>query len=89
MIGDILLIISWVFIITATLGIYRYKNFYNRLLTSSKIDAMSTLLIMSALIIKSGLSGTSFKYLLLLAFLIITNPVSTYLIGNRFYKSRR
>lgn len=85
MIYKILLIISWIYIIFGLVGIFRFKNMYARLLTSSKIDTVATITLIIALIIKSGLNFFSFRLLLILLFTMITNPISNHIIARSAY----
>lgn len=85
MIYKSLLIISWIYIIFGLIGIFRFKNMYARLLTSSKIDTVAALTILIALIIKSGFNLLSLRLLLIMIFLMITSPVSNHIIARSAY----
>jgi len=80
-----LLILSWIYIVFGVVGIFRFKNMYARLLTSSKIDTVATITILIALIVKSGISDLSIRLLLIMFFIMITNPVSTHIISRSAY----
>lgn len=85
MIYKFLLVLSWVYIIFGLIGIFRFKNMYARLLTSSKIDTVAAFTILIALIIKSGFSFITFRLILIMAFLMITSPVSNHIITRSAY----
>jgi len=70
-----------VFIFFGTLGIIRFPDIYTRLQTSSKCDAAGTVAILIGLIVKEGLSSLSLKILIILIFLLLTNPVATHAIA--------
>lgn len=80
-----LLVLSWVYIIFGLIGIFRFKNMYARLLTSSKIDTVATLTILVALIIKSGFNSLSLRLFIIIIFLMITSPVSSHIIARSAY----
>jgi len=80
-----LLILSWIYIIFGIVGIFRFKNMYARLLTSSKIDTVATLTILIALIIKSGFNNISLRLFLIMIFLMITSPISSHIIARSAY----
>lgn len=80
-----LLVLSWVYIIFGIIGIFRFKNMYARLLTSSKIDTVATLTILVALIIKSGFNSLSLRLFIIIIFLMITSPVSSHIIARSAY----
>ena len=80
-----LLILSWIYIIFGLIGIFRFNNMYVRLLTSSKIDTVATITILIALIVKSGINDLSLRLLLILIFIMITNPVNNHIICRSAY----
>lgn len=85
MIYKIFLIISWIYILFGLIGIFRFSNMYARLLTSSKIDTVASITILLALIIKSGFSPITIRLLIILLFIMITNPVSNHIIARSAY----
>jgi len=85
MIYKLLLILSWVYIVFGVIGIFRFKNMYARLLTSSKIDTVAAITIFLALIIKSGLSPLTIRLILILTLVLITSPVSSHIIARSAY----
>lgn len=87
MIYKLLFILSWIYIIFGIIGIFKFKDIYSRLLTSSKIDTAAVLTIFFALIIKSGFSLMSLKLFLILLFIIITAPVANHVIARSAYLS--
>lgn len=85
MISNILLVISWIYIIFGIIGIFRFKNMYARLLTSSKIDTVAFITIILALIFKVGFSGLSIRLIMILIFMLLTGPVSSHIIARSAY----
>jgi multicomponent Na+:H+ antiporter subunit G len=80
MIYRLLLMVSWVYIIFGTIGVFRFSNLYSRLLVSSKIDTAAMITIILALIVKLGFDKLSLKLLLILLFLLVTIPISNHVI---------
>lgn len=78
--SDILLVISWFIVGFGLLGVYRFKNLYSRLLTSSKIDSAAVLLIIVALIIRTGFNYMSLKMVIIMIFVAFTSPITNHLI---------
>ena len=70
---------SWVFIIFGMVAIFKLKNLYTRILSAATIDTVGSLTILIALLIANI---TSYEYvvrfILLIGFLIITNPISSH-----------
>lgn len=85
MIYIILIILSWVYIIFGMIGIFRFKDMYVRLLTSTKIDTVATITILIALVVKSGFSDISLRLLIIMIFIVITNPVNNHIICRSAY----
>ena len=87
-IAYIILIIAWIFIIFGMIAIYLLKNLYTRILTAATIDTVASFLVLFALIFISWRFEYGFRLVLLIVFLVITNPISShvnirsaYLIG--------
>jgi multicomponent Na+:H+ antiporter subunit G len=85
MIGKILLVISWIYIVFGIIGIFRFENMYSRLLTSSKIDTVATLTLLIALVFYTGISEYTVKLLLIIFFLVVTSPISSHIIVRSAY----
>jgi len=58
---------------------------YARLLTSSKIDTVAAITILIALIIKTGFNYISLRLLIIMIFLMVTNPVNSHIIARSAY----
>ena len=84
----VILIVAWLFIIFGMIAIFSLKNLYTRILTAATIDTVASFLVLFALIFISWRIEYGFRLVLLIVFLIITNPISShvnirsaYLIG--------
>lgn len=80
-----LLVLSWIYIIFGMIGIFRFNDMYVRLLTSSKIDTVATITILIAMIVKSRFSELSLRLLIIMIFVMITNPVNNHIICRSAY----
>ena len=85
-ISDLLLVIGAITALIGTIGCFRFKDFLSRTHAAAIVDTFSTLLIISALIIKSGLSLFSAKLLLILIFLCITGSTAIHVLSQAFLK---
>ncbi len=65
----------------AVYGVYRFHFVLNRMHAAAIIDTLALLLVMTALIICSGISFQMLKLLLVLGFLWFASPVSSHLIS--------
>lgn len=86
-IGNTLITMGLLFIVLGTVGIVLYKEFYARILSCSKIDTVGFSLIIIGFVVKSGFQAVSLKLLLIMVFIIVTNPVTTHVIAHAAYAS--
>ena len=87
LIGKVVIIISIVFIFFGVIGIFRFKDFYSRILISSKVETVGFITLMIGVVLYKGLSFFTLKVLLLVFLVILTNPLSTHAIARSAYKS--
>jgi multicomponent Na+:H+ antiporter subunit G len=87
LLGNVLIVIGLVFIFFGVYGILRFKNFYSRILITSKVDTVGFITLMIGIIIKAGMSFFSLKVLFIIILAIITNPISTHAIARSAYIS--
>jgi len=80
MIADILLVFSMIFLLSGAVGVNRLKGVFPKLLSSSLIDTMAFILLIVALMIKSGFTGMSVRLGIVLIFIVLTNPVINHVI---------
>lgn len=85
MIFNVLMIISWILLLIGIVGIYKFDGVYSKLLSSSKIDSVTIIILSMALIIKVGFNLMSLKILLILVFYLLTNPITNQMIGSSAY----
>ena len=89
-IGYVFIITGILFICFGVLGIYRFKDFYSRMLIASKIDTIGFITVMVGVVIKSGFTMFSLKVLLILVITIIINPViNNAIVRSAYYSEYR
>ena len=76
-----------VFMAFGVVGIYKFNNFYTRLLASSKVDTVGMLTVMIGVIVSHGFSYFTGKVLLLLAIMLIFTPLVTHVLARSAYLS--
>lgn len=74
----IILIFSWFFIVFGMIAIFRLKNMYSRILAATTIDTIASLLVLIALMFVAGSFNFIIRLIILLLFLLITNPISSH-----------
>ena len=85
--GNIIILIGIVFIFFGIIGIFRFKNFYARILVTAKIDTVGMLTIIIGLIVKHGVGFFSLKLLLLTVLMMIINPLVVHMTARSAYLS--
>lgn len=86
-IGDVIILAGIVFISFGVYGIFKFKNFYSRILVSSKVDTVGFFTIMSGVVLKQGLSYFSLKILMILLIMLVIFPLTTHSIARSAYLS--
>lgn len=87
MIYKLLLLLSWLFLIIGIAGLFKFKGVFTKLLSSSKIDSVTIITLILALIFKSGFSMISLKLIIILIFYLLTNPVTNQIIAISAYRN--
>ena len=85
LIANIITGIGVVAVLLGVFGLYRFKDFFSRILIGSIIDTVGFVTICTGVIIRKGISWFSLKVLLLIAVVIIINPVITHAIARSAY----
>ena len=74
-IGNILIFFGVAFAAIGLMGVFRFKDFYSKLLASSKIDTMAMITVLLGVAIRSGFNFFTLKIALILFIVIIVNPI--------------
>jgi multicomponent Na+:H+ antiporter subunit G len=86
-IGHILVVIGLIFVAFGIIGIYRFKGFFQRLLSSSKIDTVGTITVIIGMILIHGVSMFSARLVLIFGILLLLGPLSTHIVARSAYMS--
>lgn len=78
----ILISAGFMFMLFGIIGIFTFKNFYPRLLASSKVDTVGIMTLILGMMLRHGFSFFSGKLLILLAIIMIINPLEAYILGH-------
>jgi len=85
--ANIVIIIGVILMLFGVIGIFRFPNFYFRILVAPKIDTVGTMIVIIGVVIRHGLSFFSLRAILLLVFMLAVNPMVTYLLARSAYLS--
>lgn len=86
-IGIILICIGFVFMIFGTIALFRYKDFYARMLSSCIIDVTGLLTIIIGIIFYRGRDIGIFKLIFLAVLYILLNSISSHVLARGAYLS--
>ncbi|WP_303868513.1 monovalent cation/H(+) antiporter subunit G [Acetobacterium wieringae] len=87
LLANLLITVALIFMALGVIGLFRFKNFYSRILISAKIETVGFLTIMIGLVILSGFSYAALKIMLITLLVMITNPLSTHAIARSAFLS--
>ena len=85
--GDVIIIAGIVFMFFGVIGIFKFENFYTRILVTAKIDTVGLLTLMIGLAVKHGMSFFSLKLLILTCIMMILNPLAVHMVARSAYLS--
>lgn len=78
--GNIIVIIGLILMAFGVIGMFRFKDYFSRVLIGGKVDTVGLITILIGLILKNGFTYFSGKILLVLILYIVTNPIATHAI---------
>ena len=73
--GHVMIIAGLIFMFFGVIGIFKYKDFYPRVLVTSKIDTVGMTTVFIGLVLRHGVSFFSGKILLIMVIMLILNPL--------------
>ena len=88
-IGNIVIVAGIIFMFFGIIGIYKFNNFYTRLLVASKSDIVGAVTLMLGVAIRHGFSFFTAKVLLLVVIMLIFNPLISHVLARSAYLSER
>ncbi len=85
---ELINLLSWIclllgsfFAVSGGVGLLRFPDFFSRLHPAGMTDTLGAALIMIGLMFQAGFNLISVKLLMILAFLLITNPTATHALA--------
>lgn len=78
----VLLVVGGFFVFAGGLGALRMPDFYTRMHAASLTDTLGTILVLTGLMLQSGISLATVKLLAILALLLFTAPTAAYALAN-------
>ena len=85
--GNIIIFIGIIFMSFGVIGIFKFKNFYERIIISAKIDTVGAFTLIIGMIIKHGFGFFSLKLLLIMVLMVIINPLIAHITAGSAHAS--
>ena len=85
--GNIIILAGIIFMLFGIIGIFKFKNFYARILVSSKIDTVGAFTVIIGLAVKHGFGFFSLKLILIIVLMMIINPLVIHMTARSAYLS--
>ena len=76
-----------IFMLFGVVGLFRFKDLFPRILVTANIDTVGAITLIIGLIVKHGAGFFSLKLLLLVALMLILNPLVAHIIARSAYLS--
>lgn len=86
-IGNVFIVLGVIFMTLGVVGIFKFDNFYPRLLVASKVDTVGALTLSVGIMIRQGFGFFSAKVFLIMVILVILGPLVVHIIARSAYIS--
>lgn len=86
-IGTVVIIAGIIFMAIGVFGLFRFNDFYPRLLIASKIDTVGLLTLLLGICIRNGFSFFSAKIMLIVIIILILNPMVAHVVASSAYEA--
>ncbi|MCL2856079.1 MAG: monovalent cation/H(+) antiporter subunit G [Defluviitaleaceae bacterium] len=87
LISNILLVIGLIFMVFGVIGLFRFRDFYPRILMASKIDTVGMTTLLLGLAVRHGFTFFTAKLVLMMVIIIILNPLVAHIMVRSAYLS--
>lgn len=74
------------FMLVGSIGIIRLPDFYSRTHSVSKSDTLGIIFVILGLVIYEGFTQSSFKLILIVLFIALSNPIGTHALARAAMK---
>ncbi|MCL2396999.1 MAG: monovalent cation/H(+) antiporter subunit G [Defluviitaleaceae bacterium] len=85
--GHIVIGIGIAFMVIGAYGLFKFRDFYPRLLIASKIDTVGLLTVLFGITLRSGFTFFSAKVLFIAVIILILNPMVAHIVARAAYRA--
>jgi len=86
-IGTVIIVIGFVFMFFGVVAMFKFKDFYTRIMAASKIDTVGALTIIIGLALQHGISPFTGKIIFIALILLLFNPLVAHILARSAYLS--
>jgi multicomponent Na+:H+ antiporter subunit G len=86
-IGNIVVMIGIICMLIGAYGLFKFRDFYPRLLIATKIDTVGLMTLLFGICIIHGFSFFSLKVIFIILIILILNPFVAHLIAQAAYRA--
>jgi len=86
-IGNIVVIIGIICMLIGAYGLFKFRDFYPRLLIATKIDTVGLMTLLFGICIIQGFNFFSLKVVFIILIILILNPLTAHLIAQAAYRA--
>ena len=86
-ISNVVIIIGICFMFFGATCLFKFKDFYPRLLASSKVDTVGLLTLLFGICLRHGISFFTGKVLLIIVIILILNPMVAHIVARSAYEA--
>ena len=84
--SNILVVSGILFMLFGTIGLFRFKDFYARILIAANIDTMGVLTLLLGLALRHGVDFFTGKLLLIGVIMLVLNPLVAHVLVRSAHK---
>ena len=86
-IGNIFIGIGLFFMFFGAVGVFKFKNFYTRMMAASKVDTVGMMTFVLGMSFRTGFTFFTAKMWLIVIITLILNPLVTHVVTRAAYES--
>ena len=86
-ISTVIIIFGLAFMFVGVIGVFKFKNFYPRMLVTSKVDTVGALTVSIGIALRHGFSFFSAKVILIMVILLLLSPLVAHIVTRSAYTS--
>lgn len=85
--SNIIIILGICFMLFGVIGIFKFNNFYSRVLVTAKIDTVGAITLIIGIALRHGASYFTLKLVLLVVVMLILNPLVSHMLARSAFRS--